>query len=119
MQKLLKLGGNHTSHTSGPTASKGHAMGRVPGVSAARPIPQTIQRLPPQLGCTEGGCTPVFWPKCQAAVGYNQQQELAAGEKSVFFFLVQTKMSWRTLLTTIWYSRPPLGTKVQSFLVLR
>ena len=34
------------------------------------------------------------------------------------FFLVQTKMSWRTLLT-IEYLIQPLGIKVQSFPVLR
>ena len=34
------------------------------------------------------------------------------------FFFVQTKTSWRTLLT-IWYSTQPPGIKVQSFPVLR
>ena len=34
------------------------------------------------------------------------------------FFLVQTKMSWRTLLV-IWFSRQPLGFKVQSCPVLQ
>ena len=34
------------------------------------------------------------------------------------FSLVQTKVSWRTLLI-IWYSRPRLGIKVQSCPVLR
>ena len=36
--------------------------------------------------------------------------------KDIFF--VQTKMSWRRLLT-VWYSRQPLGIKVQSCPVLQ
>ena len=37
---------------------------------------------------------------------------------STLLFLVQTKMSWRTLFIR-WYSRQPLGIKVQGCPVLR
>ena len=41
-----------------------------------------------------------------------------AYKNGMIFFVVQTKVSWRTLFI-IWYSRQRLGIKVQSCLVLR
>ena len=45
-------------------------------------------------------------------------EQMKYGIHRLFFVLVQTKMSWRALLTSQ-YSRLPLGIEVQSCPVLR
>ena len=60
----------------------------------------------------------VWKPKTYTSLANDVDFVLGDLLQRIIFFLVQTKVSWRTLLIT-WYSRQRLGIKVQSCPVLR